>query len=309
MGLNNTAVLLIAFGRVEYARKTFDAIKEVKPKKFYFYSNKGRTDHPEECRKNDIVRAMAKEVDWDCEFKTWFRDEPVDMYTSLKGAIDWVFQNEEKAIILEEDCVASPAFFDFAEKMLNKYESDKRIWIISGDNYVEGYNPHNTDYHFSKNTIIYGWASWRNRWNQIDWSHSHNLEWIDNGVIDAAFNTDEQRNFHKKRLRRTHDFIERTKCWDTMFFYTILQEGGLCIMPAHNLVHNIGQTGGHSNAFLDYVQYKGVTYKNKEYDIVNEPKYVVPDVLIDNKLFQVFWKRNSLLYRRILNKVLCLIFK
>ena len=36
----NTPILFIPYIRVEYARKTFDAIKRGKPKKLYFFSDK-----------------------------------------------------------------------------------------------------------------------------------------------------------------------------------------------------------------------------------------------------------------------------
>lgn len=44
-------------------------------------------------------------------FTLFFREEYVDVYTSVRGAMDWVFDNEEQAIILEDDCVPSVAFF------------------------------------------------------------------------------------------------------------------------------------------------------------------------------------------------------
>lgn len=47
----DVAVILIAFSRVELARKTFNAIKEAQPSRFYFYSNKAREEFPEECEK------------------------------------------------------------------------------------------------------------------------------------------------------------------------------------------------------------------------------------------------------------------
>lgn len=34
----------------------------------------------------------------------------MDVYTSVQGAMDWVFENEEQAIVLEDDCVPSVAF-------------------------------------------------------------------------------------------------------------------------------------------------------------------------------------------------------
>lgn len=37
----------------------------------------------------------------------------MDVYTSVRGAMDWVFENEEQAIVLEDDCVPSVAFLSF----------------------------------------------------------------------------------------------------------------------------------------------------------------------------------------------------
>lgn len=106
----DTAVLFETFARPQYARQVFDQIKKAKPKKLYFYSNKARVDRPDEVRNNEEIRSWVKEIDWDCELHTFFREEYVDVYTSVQGAMDWVFENEEQAIVLEDDCVPSVAF-------------------------------------------------------------------------------------------------------------------------------------------------------------------------------------------------------
>ena len=92
----DTAVLFETFARPQYARQVFDQIKKAKPKKLYFYSNKARVDRPDEVRNNEEIRSWVKEVDWDCELHTFFREEYVDVYTSVRGAMDWVFDNEEQ---------------------------------------------------------------------------------------------------------------------------------------------------------------------------------------------------------------------
>lgn len=130
------AVLFETFARVEYARQVFDAIKKAQLRKLFFYSNKARADHPEEVKNNNEIRSWIKEIDWPCELHQFFRDEYVDVYTSLKGAIDWLFENEEQGIILEDDCVPSLAFFDYCDQLLPKYKDDKRIWMISGFKYI-----------------------------------------------------------------------------------------------------------------------------------------------------------------------------
>lgn len=99
----STPVLFCTFARPECARQSFNAIKAAKPSVLYFYSNKAREEKPDEVKRNTEIREYIKEIDWDCDLHTWFRDEYVDVYTSLLGAINWVFDNEEQAIVMEED--------------------------------------------------------------------------------------------------------------------------------------------------------------------------------------------------------------
>jgi hypothetical protein bacD2_18352 len=292
-------VLYIAFARPEYARQSFNAIKAAKPKKFYFYSNKGREGHGDEIERNEQVRSMLKEVDWDCELHTWFREESVDVYTSLWGAINWLFENEEMGIIVEEDCVTSLAYFDFAKKMLLKYQNDQRIWMISGSNYIEGFNPHGHDYIFSHNMIIYGWASWRDRWNKVDWDNINIQEMIDEGVFDAVFDTKQQREFHAKRMLKQQNFVSKTKCWDFIFTTTGRSEGALSIVPKYNLVQNVGIEGVHTKDSGSSIVYNKINYVKDVFEADNEPKYVLADVAWDEKLFQKLHISPNTLFKRI----------
>lgn len=105
----DTAVLFETFARPQYARQVFDQIKKAKPKKLYFYSNKARVDRPDEVRNNEEIRSWVKEVDWDCELHTFFREEYVDVYTSVRGAMDWVFAMERRARLLMNAAALSPS--------------------------------------------------------------------------------------------------------------------------------------------------------------------------------------------------------
>lgn len=301
----NIPVLYITFARPDYARQSFDAIKAVKPKKLYFYSNKGREGHVDEIERNNIVRSFINEIDWECDLRTWFRDESVDVYTSLLGAINWLFDNEEMGVVLEEDCVAAPSFFDFAEKMLTKYKDDYRIWMVAGDNYAEKWNPHGYSYHFSKNLFIYGWGTWRDRWKKVDWNKSIMPEMIENGVLEAAYDTKQQRKFHTRKLSSVIPFVERTKCWDYMFTSVGMCNGGLSILPSRHLIHNVGVSGAHSESgrFTLNATYNPITFTDDEYPITKEPPFVVSDVQFDEHQFHELHYKNTQLWRRVVKKL------
>lgn len=298
-----TAVLFETYIRDDYARVSFDAIKKAKPKKLYFYSNKAREDHPDDLRRNELIRSWVKEIDWDCDLHTFFREEYVDQYTSLSGAINWVFENEEQAIILEDDCVASLAFFDYCEKMLDKYKDEPRIWMISGDNYMEEYNPHGYDIMYTKDMQIYGWASWRDRWNKIDWNYDFISDYEKSGFIDSFFSTNKQRKFYKKLFSLQHEFIMRTHCWDFVFVNTGWIHNALAVFPSKNLVENIGLDGVHAKQHKKAPYNKEVTYTKDIYEIVNVPPFFQEDFLYQNKVFFSVRYKPTLLVYRIINKL------
>jgi len=297
-----TPVLIATFARPEYARKTFDAIKKAKPKKLYFYSNKAREDNPEEIKRNKEVRALVKEIDWDCELKTWFRDEYVDVFTSLWGAYDWVFDNEEQAIILEEDCVASLAFFDFCDQLLPKYKDDLRVWLISGNNFIEGYNPSGYDYIFSKFPYLYGWASWSSRWNSIYRNGFPKKEVLNNGIINYIYPSNKYRKISKEIFKRNIDAW--TNIWDYSFTWTMKLNHGFGIIPIKNLVKNIGIDGFH-NKQENKLYHNRKLYTKQKYNIIKTPPYIAPDYRYDMRFLKIIYKspvKNRL--KRIIKKII-----
>lgn len=236
-------VLYITFCRPEYARLSFDAIKRAQPRKLYFYSNKAREDRPDEVRRNEEVRAFVKEIDWDCEVVTWFRDEYVDIYTSLWGAMDWLFSNEEKGIVLEEDCVASEAFFTYCEKMLEFYKDDKRVSIISGNNRTPEYNPSGKRVFLTTHVDIYGWANWANRWKSNDWEMK---QWpIDFKKVRLYFGDFLPAYRIYRGWKRLHSSIKTYRPWDRISAYNRAKNNTYGLIPATNLVEDIGKYGVH----------------------------------------------------------------
>ncbi len=291
-------VLFITFARADYARKTFDAIKKAKPKSLYFYSNKARTAYPDEVAANEQIRKFTNEIDWECNLRTFFREEHAEVYTSLWGAIDWVFNNEEQAIVLEEDCVPSLAFFDYCEKLLPMYKNDPRVWVLSGNNIVEGYNPNNYDYFFSFFPYLYGWASWRDRWQKIYRDRLPYEKIKEYKLFDQIYILPKA---VKQALNFTKNIID-TPAWDYRFQMTMKCHGGLGVIPRVNLVSNIGLSGVHNKS-------KGSIFHNRtlpdfeEYPIDTPPPFVVADFGYTKQFFDVYYLRKRKFLYRLKRKV------
>jgi hypothetical protein len=295
----HTPVLFITFARLDYARKTFDAIKSAKPEVLYFYSNKARSEHSTEVTANAKIREFVDEIDWKCDLHTFFRDEYVDVYTSLWGAMDWIFNNEEQAIVLEEDCVPSIAFFDYCAKLLERYKDDKRIWVLSGNNFIEGYNPNGYDYFFSYFPFLYGWASWSDRWKSVYRDRLPYEKIEEYKLFNQIYVVPRAA---RQALKFTKNIVD-TPAWDYRFQRTMKCNGGLGVIPRVNLVSNIGLSGAHNNS-------AGSIFHNRplpefeEYDIENPPPFVVSDFGYTRKYYSEYYLRKKKFWYRLKRKIL-----
>ena len=297
-----TPVLFITFARPDYARQTWDGIKAAKPQTLYFYSNKGRQEKEGEMEKNDEIRSFIKEIDWDCDLHTWFREECVNVYDSLRGAISWLFDNEEEGIILEEDCVPTKAFFSFVDQMIKRFKDDKRVWCISGDNIIKQ-NPSGYDYMFSHLHAMYGWASWRDRWRMIDWEHLHVKDMIDKHIYYRLFKTKEQARAKEKSLLKMEEMLYRTKCWDYIFGLAMDQYHAFTVQPKEHLVKNIGISGHHHKNAKPSAYNCDPNPSGETYIIGKEPPFVFADFEHDYMTYCRLLNQPNLLVR-IYNKVI-----
>lgn len=296
-----TPVLFVTFVRPDYARQTWEGIKATKPKTLYFYSNKGRAEKEGEVERNNEIRSYINEIDWDCDLHIFFREECVNVYDSLRGAIDWLFDNEERGIILEEDCVPTKAFFSFVDQMIEKFKEDKRVWCISGDNIIKQ-NPSGYDYMFSHLHAMYGWASWRDRWRMVNWDHLYIKETIDEHIYYRLFKTKEQAKAKEKALSNMEDMLYRTKCWDYIFGLCMDQYHALTVQPKEHFVKNIGVTGQHHTK-AKVSQYNCEPNPSaEEYVIAKEPPFVFADFEHDYLTYCQLLRKPSF-FKRVKNRL------
>ena len=247
----NTPVLYITFARPEYASQSFAAIKKAQPKKLYFYNNKAREDNPDEVRRNEEVRSYVNQIDWDCEVKTWFREEYVDVFTSIWGAIDWIFDNEDEAIVVEEDVVTCPAFYDYMDRLLDKFRDEKKIWIISGDNAIPQYSPDGLSYFATRFAEIWGWASWADRWHSLDREMKKWPEFRKSKAYHDYYENFLQRKLQKIYFNQVYENMNVYNAWDFIFNYNMALNKTYCLMPYTNMVADIGVCGANHGLQLE----------------------------------------------------------
>ena len=230
----STAVVLIIFKRPSQTERVFRMIEEAKPSRLYIIADGPR--NADEALLCQQTRQIGENVNWDCEVQKNYSETNLGLRNRVISGLDWVFDREESAIILEDDCLPHPTFFPFCEELLKYYKACDQVMHISGDNFLKGKMTFVESYYFSKYTHVWGWATWRRAWclfHRLESEHS-NLE------LDLQiFQTPSERNFWKTLLEQVCSH-RMDYTWDYQWAITCLAHRGLCVMPASNLVSNIG---------------------------------------------------------------------
>ncbi|HYN53150.1 MAG TPA: glycosyltransferase family 2 protein [Methylotenera sp.] len=297
-----TPVAFIIFNRPDTTELVFAEIAKAKPTKLLVVADGARTNKVGEAEKVAATRAIIQRVDWDCEVLTNFSDVNLGCKRRVSSGLDWVFQQVEEAIILEDDCLPDPTFFRFCQEMLERYRHDQRIGIISGDNFQFGHRRNDDSYYFSKYVHIWGWATWRDRWqNSYDvelkkWPAIRDGGWLE----DMLGNKKEASTWMGTFERIYKDEIDT---WDYQWVFANWLEGRINVMPNVNLISNIGfgvdATHTVSGSHLADLPV------NKMLFPITHPVGVFRNLQADMFSFQQFF--NVPVYKKIYNKVLGLL--
>jgi len=257
-------ILFLVFNRPHLTQLVFNSIAKAQPKKLYIAADGPRNE--EERSVCEAVRHITEQITWDCEVKRLYRTKNLGCREAVIEAINWFFTQEESGIIIEDDCLPISSFFDFCTSMLALYPVDETVKTISGSNFLFGKKDDENDYFFLNYTMIWGWATWRRAWTEIDWSFTYNME----EVIEKIHLTYSNTAFRDWILNMisTYYFNPDTakETWDVQLLVHYLMKDGLSIIPSRNLVTNIGVYGTR-----DFKESKSIKAATKEISVLKLP--------------------------------------
>lgn len=234
-------VLLICFNRLNAVRQSFAAIKKYRPNDLYIAQDGPRKQFPEDVKKCEEVREWIKNhIDWNCDVHTLFRTENVGCGYGPSEAISWMFATEEQGIIIEDDCIPHPDFFAFCEEMLLRYRQDDSVMAVNGMQCLQNKYTRDSYYFSMQNSSFCGWATWKRAWQYFDFKLK--------GMTVKDVHRDMKRyGVTRSEIRWWTDIFRNLRggvygdsSWDYQFIFSIWHHHAKTIMPAVNLVSNIG---------------------------------------------------------------------
>ncbi len=298
----NTPILFLVFNRPDTTQVVFNRIREVQPARLYIAADaprEGRDDEKLRCKE---VKEIVSKVDWPCEVRHLYRDKNLGCKIAISSAISWFFEQEEQGIILEDDCLPDLSFFPFCEELLERYKDDQRIGHIGGNCFLPGIVKNGWSYDFCNITHIWGWATWRRVWKNMDvnfpfWEKypERRKSLFCNKWEEIYFNS-----FIPDALYHRHGLNP----WGVFYYYMLRTQHQLSIYPSVNLVTNIGlgdpnATHTTKNAHKLFVPSTPIHFPLKH------PEYIMCNREIDRKAV----RNNFFSYKRLVRYVVNMLLK
>lgn len=284
-----TPIAFIIFNRPIHARESFATIRAQRPAKLFIIADGPRHNYAADKGLCSAAREVVQQIDWPCEVHHNYASKNLGLKRRVSSGLDWVFEQVDRAIVLEDDCVPHPDFFPFCDALLQHYESNERVSVITGNNFQDGRKRGDASYYFSKYNHCWGWATWRRAWQYYrgdlpfwpEWSHS--FDWS-NKMPDPV-----ERRYWAAIFERVKR--QEIDSWAYPWTASVWYRGGLTATPNVNLVTNIG-FGPDGTHTISATNQEGLP----AYPLgpLTHPDKIEPDLIADRYVFnQTFGGRHQ----------------
>ena len=317
-------VLLIFFVRDDVLEKTFESVRQARPRRLLLWQDGAREGRSDDVAGIERCRKIVENIDWDCEVYKNYQTKNWGCDPSTFYSHKWAFSVVDECIILEDDCVPSQSFYPFCKELLNRYRNDNRVNRICGMCNIENYDSP-FDYLFSKAGSGPGFATWKRVADLWDEDYT---------FLDDSYS---MRKFIALEKSRDDSYLKTCQShrksgkphWETIWSFASVLNNQLVVIPTRNLVQNIGigtTNSTHSDTTLEKIlpSLRQITYQ-PSFDIafpIKHPSYVFEDAEYqrqrihilggDTYLNHVFVKAKSLLWRmthgdfkKLIKKLVC----
>jgi hypothetical protein len=280
--MTKTPIAYIVFNRPQHTEKTFAVLREQRPTHLFIIADGPRPGHLTDAERCATVRKIVEQIDWPCEVHRNYAESNLGLKRRVSSGLDWVFNQVERAIVLEDDCVAHPDFFHFCDELLERYAEDERVSVITGNNFQNGQKRGEASYYFSKFNHCWGWATWRRAWQHYqgelpfwpEWKES--VDWVKK-IPDKV-----ERKFWTNIFNRVH--AGKLNSWSYPWTASVWHIGGLTATPSVNLVSNVGfdEQGTHTQ----FASNPLANMNTHELGVIEHPNSIFANEKADHYIFE-----------------------
>lgn len=275
-------IAVFTYNRPELTKKCISSLQRNKladQSVLYVFSDGAKNDLDK--IKVEETRTFLKQVSGFKEVHILKNEINKGLAQSIIDGTDYILKQYNKIIVIEDDLVAEKNAIQFLNDGLDFYSSQKEIFSLTAYNYpIKIPKTYTNDVYISQRPCSYFWATWKNRWDKVDWQISDFKEFRKN-------------RYHRKKLNRygndLYPMLQKQQLniissWAIRWAYHHFKNQGYCIYPTKSKVNNLGGDGSGTN-----------THKTKKF----ETKTDHSEYLFLKNMIQEYWVEKA--YQRFFN--------
>lgn len=234
-------IVLFVYNRPEHTKKTVESLKknlQAENSELFVFSDGPRDQN--EIANVQAVRAYVDSIEGFRNITICKHAKNNGLAPSVIAGVDSIIQRYGKAIVIEDDLLFSPYFLDYMNQALDHYVDDSRVFSIGG------YSPslqipknYSADSYLSYRCCTWGWATWADRWEKVDWNVKDFDAFIKNSQEIERFNRGGDDMLHILKLQMKG----KVSSWGIRWDYAHYKNNAYCFRPTRSIVFNIGHDG------------------------------------------------------------------
>ena len=227
------------------------------------------------------VRELAKKAQGFATVEVVERPKNMGCAASIIDGLTEMFRLHERLIVIEDDIVTSPYTLRFLSEGLARYADNEKVFNIAA--WTPPHIARNlpAEYPYDVYAIprfnCWGWASWRDRFQDIDWTVKDYPTFKNSPQLRKAFNAggDDLSSMLDDQMEGKID------AWDIRADYARFKKNMLGINPVRSYALNIGMgSGTHTTT--------ATTYWDSDVSLAVEHPRFMDDVSVDTRILETY---------------------
>lgn len=227
------------------------------------------------------VRELAKKAQGFATVEVVERPKNMGCAASIIDGLTEMFRLHERLIVIEDDIVTSPYALRFLSEGLARYADNEKVFNIAA--WTPPHIARNlpAEYPYDVYAIprlnCWGWASWRDRFQDIDWTVKDYRTFKNSPQLRKAFNAggDDLSSMLDDQMQGKID------AWDIRADYARFKKNMLGINPVRSYALNIGMgSGTHTTT--------ATTYWDSDVSLAVEHPRFMDDVSVDARILETY---------------------
>lgn len=279
-------ILLFVYNRPWHTQQTIEALQknELAPEsELFIYSDAPKNSDAKE--NVEKVRDYIKKIDGFKKITIIERDKNWGLANSVIDGATTILNEYDKIIVLEDDLMTSPYFLNFMNSALETFADRDDIFSITGFSFSSAFmnfqKNYSEDIFLNYRPMSWSWATWKNRWDKIDWDVKDYPDFVSNKTKISTFNKGGTDLSHMLKMQMDG----KLDSWYIRWSYHALLQNKLTIYPTLSFVNNIGHDNSGVHCGID----KTNIYSHRE---LNQNKHFMlnKDIELNNNVISNFNK-------------------